>query len=349
MVDCGIIKGAFCHSVVSKGNIQLEAVVALAGQLPVQPLNQLFGLFCREVAAGNEEFIAAHPQGHALRRQVFSDHPAHPLEQQVAVLVAVGIIHTLQIVTVAHNDRDGHDGSLQLLCTLYLQVVAVIQTGQFIVDGPVLSLLFQPHPLRDITNKPHDADDLSLQHNGVLFDLIVCRPILPGHLGDKAGSLAGGKHLLVLLIIKAGLFLAAPDLQICLAQHILFLPFSVGEESPNVRNKKITAFRILEKEVRRCTAQKGHHFFVAERIDPLHPVAPPFHFSILLFYHILLYERCTCFASVNCAPSTIRKRATPPPVQTEKAADPSQVSGLSVCAYSAAFSCALWYCRVYSW
>ena len=36
-------------------------------------------------------------------------------------------------------------------------------------------------------------------------------------------------------------------------------------------------------------------------------------------------------------------------VQTEKAADPSQVSGLSVCAYSAAFSCALWYCRVYSW
>ena len=57
MVDCGIIKGAFCHSVVSKGNIQLEAVVALAGQLPVQPLDQLFGLFCREVAAGNEEFI----------------------------------------------------------------------------------------------------------------------------------------------------------------------------------------------------------------------------------------------------------------------------------------------------
>ena len=131
--------------------------------------------------------------------------------------------------------------------------------------------------------------------------------------------------------------------------NILFLPFSVGEESLNVRNKKITAFRILEKEVRRCTAQKGHHFFVAERIDPLHPVAPPFHFSILLFYHILLYERYTCFASVNCAPSTIRKRATPPPVQTEKAADPSQVSGLSVCAYSAAFSCALWYCRVYSW
>lgn len=66
-------------------------------------------------------------------------------------------------------------------------------------------------------------------------------------------------------------------------------------------------------------------------------------------YHILLYERCTCFASVNCVPSTIRKRTTPPPVQTEKAADPSQVSGLSVCAYSAAFSCALWYCRVYSW
>ena len=53
MVDCGIIKGNFCHSVVSKGNIQLEAVVALAGQLPVKPLNQLFGLFCREVAAGN--------------------------------------------------------------------------------------------------------------------------------------------------------------------------------------------------------------------------------------------------------------------------------------------------------
>lgn len=43
MVDCGIIKGTFCHSVVSKGNIQLEAVVALAGQLPVQPLDQLFG------------------------------------------------------------------------------------------------------------------------------------------------------------------------------------------------------------------------------------------------------------------------------------------------------------------
>ena len=59
MVDCDIIKGAFCHGVVSKGNIQLEAVVALAGQLPVQPLDQLFGLFCREVVAGNEEFIAA--------------------------------------------------------------------------------------------------------------------------------------------------------------------------------------------------------------------------------------------------------------------------------------------------
>ena len=59
MVDCGIIKGAFCHGVVSKGNIQLEAVVALASQLPVQPLDQLFGLFCREVVAGNEEFIAA--------------------------------------------------------------------------------------------------------------------------------------------------------------------------------------------------------------------------------------------------------------------------------------------------
>ena len=68
MVDCDIIKGAFCHSVVSKGNIQLEAVVALASQLPVQPLDQLFGLFCREVVAGNEEFIAAHPQGHALGR-----------------------------------------------------------------------------------------------------------------------------------------------------------------------------------------------------------------------------------------------------------------------------------------
>ena len=238
MVDCDIIKGAFCHGMVSKGNIQLEAVVALAGQLPVQPLDQLFGLFCRKMAAGNEEFIAAHPQSHALRRQVFPDHPAHPLEQQVAVLVAVGIIHTLQVVTITHDDRDGHDGSLQLLCTLYLQVVAVIQTGQFIVDGPVLGLFFQPHPFGDITNKPHDADDLSLQHNGVLFDLIVCRPILPGHLGDIAGSLAGGKHLLVLLIIKAGLFLAAPDLQICLAQHILFLPFSVGEESPNVRNKR---------------------------------------------------------------------------------------------------------------
>ena len=50
MVDCDIIKGAFCHGVVSKGNIQLEAVIALAGQLPVQPLDQLFGLFCREVA-----------------------------------------------------------------------------------------------------------------------------------------------------------------------------------------------------------------------------------------------------------------------------------------------------------
>lgn len=134
----------------------------------------------------------------------------------------------------------------------------------------------------------------------------------PGHLGDKAGSLAGSKHLLILFIIKTGLFLVAPDLQICLAKHILFLPFSVGEESPNVRNKKVTAFRILEKEVGRCTAQKGHHFFVAERINPLHPVAPPFHFSFLLFYHILLYERCTCFASVNCAPSTIRKRTTPP-------------------------------------
>ncbi len=30
MVDCDIIKGAFCHGVVSKGNIQLEAVVCLA-------------------------------------------------------------------------------------------------------------------------------------------------------------------------------------------------------------------------------------------------------------------------------------------------------------------------------
>lgn len=37
------------------------------------------------------------------------------------------------------------------------------------------------------------------------------------------------------------------------------------------------------------------------------------------------------------------------PGADRKAADPSQVSGLSVCAYSAAFSCALWYCRVYSW
>lgn len=200
------------------------------------------------------------------------------------------------------------------LGTLYLQVVAVIQTGQFIVDGPVLGLFFQPHPLRDIPNKPHDADDLSLQHNGVLFDLIVCYPILPGHLGDIAGSLAGGKHLLVLFIIKAGLFIAAPDLKVCLAQHILFLPFSVGEESLNVRNKKITAFRILEKEVGRCTAQKGHQFFIAERIGPLHPVAPPFRFSsYLLLCHILLYERCTCFASVNCAPSTIRKRTLQPP------------------------------------
>ena len=67
MVDCDMIKGAFCHGVVSKGNIQLEAVVALAGQLPVQPLDQLFGLFCREVVAGNEEFIAAHPQGRITR------------------------------------------------------------------------------------------------------------------------------------------------------------------------------------------------------------------------------------------------------------------------------------------
>ena len=79
MVDCDIIKGAFCHSVVSKGNIQLEAVVALAGQLPVQPLDQLFGLFCREVAAGDEEFIARPSRRATLcRRQVFPDRPAQP-------------------------------------------------------------------------------------------------------------------------------------------------------------------------------------------------------------------------------------------------------------------------------
>jgi len=38
---------------------------------------------------------------------------------------------------------------------------------------------------------------------------------------------------------------------------------------------------------------------------------------------------------------------TSPPGSGSRAA--LQVSGLSVCAYSAAFSCALWYCRGYSW
>ena len=188
-----------------------------------------------------KEFVTAHAEHTAILRQRLPHHAHAHADIFVADHMPVGIVDLFQIVAVSGNDA--HRIGLFLLQAgdVFIEVAAVVQPGELVVDGTLPQRT--PHELlfRDVVDECNDASDTAVRIEQRLLDELEKLLLAVVFLDDIRRPLAAADDLHICQHGELGVFLILADLKVSLAAdrpvgitvRVQMVPRLGGEDIPS--------------------------------------------------------------------------------------------------------------------